>query len=188
MSFEALAWAFRQDDLTNPTKSVLIVLAYRDNHDEPHGCFPSLARIAKDIGVHPSTVVRCLDFLEDLGLVKRTRRSDEKGDPTSTFYQLPRVWGVIADSNNPYCRPQQGVIAHRNTKVKSLTEIERETTQATAQTIVARAQARREANSERPKTNFERSAATTENAIRSVLGRSFKVGNGVQPRLPPADD
>lgn len=46
---------------------------------------------------------------------------------------------------------------------------------------------RKEALNGRPKTNFERSAATTDSSIARVLGMSREVDARVQPGLPPAD-
>ena len=96
MSFKALDWAISQD-LRNPLKAVLILLAYRDNHDEPHGCFPSVARVAADCGLNRATVVRCLKTLVESGLVNRQSRRDPHGDKTTSYYTFPHVW-VGADS------------------------------------------------------------------------------------------
>jgi hypothetical protein len=46
---------------------------------------------------------------------------------------------------------------------------------------------RREYSNERPRTNFERSAAVTDSAIDRVLGVSRKVDARIQPSLPPAN-
>jgi helix-turn-helix protein len=187
LSFKALAWAFEQG-IKNPEKAVLIALAYRDNHDYPHGCFPSLARMAEDCGLHSSTVVRCLDELQNLGLVKRTRRRDEKGDAASTFYTLPMVWGVIAHSDNRVIahsdngsRPQrQPVIAHSDTNLKG-TVIEPTATnpafnvEETRMQIHTRALANRaikEQKIERPKTSFERAAEVTAEAAERFLRKA----------------
>jgi len=91
MSFEALAWAIKQD-LKAPDKSVLLMLAYRDNADPPHGCYPSLKKIAFDCGLARSTVQGCLERLSALGLVSRQSRFDAKGDATSNWYSLPEVY------------------------------------------------------------------------------------------------
>lgn len=55
------------------------------------------------------------------------------------------------------------------------------------ESVKAQIQSRRDSLHERPKTNFERSAAVTDAAIASVLGVSRKVDARVQPSLPPAD-
>jgi hypothetical protein len=49
-------------------------------------------------------------------------------------------------------------------------------------------EARREVFSGRPKTNFERSAGVTADAISRVLAVPGKVDDGVHPRLPAAHD
>jgi hypothetical protein len=119
LSFKALAWAFDQE-LKTPEKSVLIALAYRDNHDEPHGCFPSLARVAKDCGLDRSTVVRCIKSLIFKGLVARKSRRDPKGDKATSFYTLPPVW-VGAHSTYGRCCLHLGVGAHSTIEPKELT-------------------------------------------------------------------
>jgi hypothetical protein len=88
LSFKALYWAFEQE-IHNPEKSVLIALAYRDNHDEPHGCWPSIPRIAKDCGLSERSVQYCIERLVNLGLVNRKLRPHK-----STFYYMPLVWLV----------------------------------------------------------------------------------------------
>jgi hypothetical protein len=138
MSFKALAWAFAQDDLRNPEKSVLIALAYRDNRDEPHGCFPSLARVAKDCGLDRSTVVRCLQVLISQGKIHRKARTDAQGDKATSVYSFPLVWGVGANNaylgaSNTYpgadkaegrCTQHRGVGANCTIEPKDLTVIE----------------------------------------------------------------
>lgn len=140
MSFKALAWAFDQE-LPNPQKAVLVALAYRDNHDEPHGCFPSLARVAQDCGLSRSTVVRCVRTLVSIGLVHRAPRRDPHGDQTTSWYTFPEVWGVVSHSTYPgshsaypgahstYGGVTQhlGVVSHSTTEPKALTGTERKT-------------------------------------------------------------
>jgi predicted transcriptional regulator len=91
VSFEALAWAFRQD-VKNPDKAVLIALAYRDNHDAPHGCFPSLETVAHDCGVTRRTVINCLKSLIAAKLIKREVRSNDSGLHYTSYYSFPEVW------------------------------------------------------------------------------------------------
>lgn len=118
LSFKALAWAFDQD-LRNPDKCVLIALAYRDSHDEPHGCFPSIPRIARDCGISERTVQRCLINLESLGLIKRHLRSHR-----STFYFMPLAW-VVSDGHRPGVKQPPTLASQRHPEPKDLTVIER---------------------------------------------------------------
>jgi hypothetical protein len=105
MSFKAQAWAIEQQDVAGLEKFVLIMLAYRDSHDEPHGCYPSIERIALDCGIGRSTVIEHLNSLEEKGKIKRTRRTDSQGGNTSNFYEFP-VWG--SDSRRGVVRQSEG--------------------------------------------------------------------------------
>jgi len=90
VSFKALDWAIDQgNDLTSAEKFVLVVLAYRDNHDEPHGCYPSLKRLAKDCNLSRRTAVRAIRSLERKNKIS-IRRSGKHG---SNHYQITGVWG-----------------------------------------------------------------------------------------------
>lgn len=94
MSFQALAWVLNQDDVFGVDKYVLFMLAYRDNADDPHGCFPSMERIAKDCGIDRSTVIRCVEELEKRGKILRMQRNKPDGSPTSNYYSFPQVWQI----------------------------------------------------------------------------------------------
>ena len=118
MSFEALSWAIKQE-LKAPEKSVLLMLAYRDNPDPPHGCFPSIPRIAKDCGLSERTVQRCLDRLEAVGLIKRGLRSHR-----STLYSIPYAW-VVSQSHHPGVRQSPPLVSHSHPEPKVLTQKER---------------------------------------------------------------
>jgi hypothetical protein len=118
LSFKALAWAFDQD-LRNPDKCVLTALAYRDNHDEPHGCYPSIPRIARDCGISERTVQRCLIDLESLGLIKRVLRPHR-----STFYFMPLAW-VVSDSHHRGVRQPPPLVSQTHPEPKDLTVIQR---------------------------------------------------------------
>ena len=98
LSFKAQQWAIEQADVKSPDKFVLFMLAYRDNPDEPHGCFPSLNRIAKDCGLSRSTVQECIKRLLSTGKVKMEHRRGTKGHPSSNYYTMP---GVYRDAVHP---------------------------------------------------------------------------------------
>src|SRR5580704_6551000 len=95
MSYKAQQWALEQNDVFGLDKWVLFILAYRDNHDEPHGCWPSQSRMATDCGVSRRAINYSLKKLEKLGKVHRQRRTSPEGDPDSTYYTFPQVWGVV---------------------------------------------------------------------------------------------
>lgn len=102
LSFKAQQWALEQDDVRFPDKFVLFMLAYRDNHDEPHGCYPSLNRMAKDCGLSRRTVIRSIKRLVKSGKVKSERRHKVNGDPSSNYYSFPTVWeGSVTQSPPP---------------------------------------------------------------------------------------
>jgi hypothetical protein len=124
MSFEAMTWTLKQDDVLGNEKWVLFMLAYRDNPDEPHGCFPSMRRIAKDCGIDKMTVQRCVRSLVKSGKISEEKRKTPKGEPTSSRYTFPQVWlyapriqGVRATHTTPVCTT--------HTELKALKETER---------------------------------------------------------------
>lgn len=89
MSREAQLWAINQP-LRNPVKVVLFVLAYRDGRNYPHGCYPSLNRIAFDCGLSRTTVVQCLKELVAQGIIERTP-TYKAGRQTTSWYTFPLV-------------------------------------------------------------------------------------------------
>lgn len=87
MSWEALAWAVRQDPGSSPRKFVLIMLAERHNR-ETGRCYPSIDLLSKDTCLSRSTVKRSLDDLEESGYIKRTRRRRTDGTLGVYEYEL----------------------------------------------------------------------------------------------------
>ena len=73
MSYKAQQWALDQDDVFGLDKFILFILAYRDNHDEPHGCWPSQSRMAEDCGVSRRQINYSLKKLERLVSSDRMR-------------------------------------------------------------------------------------------------------------------
>lgn len=106
MSFKALTWALEQTDVEGLEKFVLFMVAYRDNHDSPHGCFPSLERIAKDCGIARSTAAQHITSLEEKNKIKKTNRFDDKGNQLTNYYELPSVWG---DAGSGGGSPESGL-------------------------------------------------------------------------------
>lgn len=132
LSFQAMGWALEQKEIFGNDKYVLFMLAYRDNPDEPHGCYPSLARIASDCGIDKSTVVRSLDKLESSRKIKRTPRKKPDGTDSSTHYSLIGVWNDSVAPRNTSRRATQQSLSHSaptpcrtvQHELKDLTEIE----------------------------------------------------------------
>ena len=100
VSYKAQQWVLEQQDVHGSDKFVLFMLAYRDNHDDPHGCWPSINRIASDCGLNRSTVRRAVYRLIDAGKIKVLSRRSQDGDSETNYYYLPQVW-VGADSTHP---------------------------------------------------------------------------------------
>jgi len=52
-------------------------------------CFPSVSNIAKYAGIkRRETVFKCLDLLEEAGIIERRKRHDESGKNTTNLYVL----------------------------------------------------------------------------------------------------
>jgi hypothetical protein len=111
VSFKAIQWALEQEDVFGLEKSVLIILAFRDAHDEPHGCFPSLNRMASDCGINRSTVIRLIKRLVEKGKVKSDPRRRPTGESSSNYYTFPQVWAVEISVENK--KKQKRVVATR---------------------------------------------------------------------------
>lgn len=105
MSFEAFLWAANDAPVADVNEfAVLIQLAERA---DPDGCnaFPSVATVAERTRIHPRTVKRCLQCLEDRGLIARgDQRAAEyiRADRRPTVYDLliPYEWFSNVDRIN----------------------------------------------------------------------------------------
>jgi predicted AAA+ superfamily ATPase len=71
MSFQAMAWAIKQEAPTKP-KFVLLVLA--NYADERGVAWPSLAVLTRDTKIKRSTLIECLKKLVDLDLIDKVKR------------------------------------------------------------------------------------------------------------------
>ena len=86
MANRAIDWAIELK-LDSTSKLVLFVLANRAD-SKNFGCYPSLARIARDTGLNKSTVARTLIRLEARGCLSRRRRRVSAKTNLSTLYTL----------------------------------------------------------------------------------------------------
>lgn len=86
MSYQALAWARSVKTGSVATKAVLMAVA--NYADEEGTCFPSQAQLAEDTELSRRTIVRCLDVLEQAGLLSRSRRHRADGSRKSDLITL----------------------------------------------------------------------------------------------------
>lgn len=74
MSLNAIRWAFVQP-VEAPVKFVLVALA--DHADEDGTCWPGLDRLTTVTCLSRSTIIRALEKLERVGLLRRTKRPNK---------------------------------------------------------------------------------------------------------------
>lgn len=86
MSFEALHWAYEQPIKGKYLKPVLAALANRA--DESGRCFPSLRRIAFDVGCSLETVKKAVKWLEEKGYLTKAGSRRPDGGQSSNIYRL----------------------------------------------------------------------------------------------------
>lgn len=86
MSHHATAWAWGIRGLKPATKIVLLHLA--DRHNPDFGCFPSIARLARDCEMSERSVHTHLAELEASGLITRSARHRHNGQQSSNEYTL----------------------------------------------------------------------------------------------------
>ena len=99
MSFKAMQWVLEQEDVKFPDRFVLFILAYRDNHDDPHGCYPSFNRMAKDTGLSRREIIYSIQRLVKSGKLKSESRKKTDGTDSSNYYTFPQVWNVVENSH-----------------------------------------------------------------------------------------
>lgn len=86
MSIQAMSWVINLDLPAADGKFVLLMLA---NHaDEDGYCYPSQKRLAQECGLGERAVRNQLSRLEDIGLIRRQRRTRQNGSRTSDGYWL----------------------------------------------------------------------------------------------------
>jgi DNA-binding transcriptional MocR family regulator len=129
VSYAAQQWALEQKDVKGIDKWVLFMLAYRDGHDEPHGCWPSLNRMATDCGVSRRTIIRAIQRLVSSGKVMSEERRKCNGDRSSNRYSFPQVWklaekSVVTRSHQGSVRKRKLVVTQSHPNLKELTKRE----------------------------------------------------------------
>ena len=148
MSIDALQWAFKRSTGKASTKLVLISLAERANED--FECWPSIRRLEKDTELNSKTITRCLNELEEAGIIADTGRRKGKTSRVK-IYQLVGCMGREGNSpkngtikNTPKAErtqekthpkmgslndPKNGGIKHTQKRVHSEGEIDPKTEQ-----------------------------------------------------------
>lgn len=101
-----MSWAFEQ---TTPPVSKLVLLALADHADDNGVCWPGLLGLAGKTCLTRRTLLRHLNTLRRLGLVKVIPRHDHNGRQRSNFYHLPLASsGVGVNSDTPGCHQCHG--------------------------------------------------------------------------------
>ena len=103
MSLDASNWAWKADVKNASQRVVLLSLA--DRAGENHRCYPSVRRLVEDTKLNRKTIIKVLDELELLKLVKDT--GEFRGNGVKV-YQLLGVNGRELDQNNGTTSPKNG--------------------------------------------------------------------------------
>lgn len=110
MSLDATIWAWRADVKTSPQRVVLLSLA--DRAGESHRCYPSVTRLVEDTKLNRKTVMKVLDDLELMRLIKDT--GEFRGNGVKV-YQLLGVSGREDNQTNGSSGPENGTSAKNGT-------------------------------------------------------------------------
>lgn len=115
MSLDATRWAWQQ--AIPPTRK-LVLLALADRADEDHKCYPSIARLVKDTGLHRQTIMEAIKDLEESCLIVAFRKNG-----TGTAYQL-----IGVPDRHQYEKPDRSEKAYRtSTKNRTATSTKNRT-------------------------------------------------------------
>src|SRR5690625_861307 len=87
--FAAPNWIFDRDDLRSTDKLVFLYLCRRAGADGRS--WPSIRRMADDVGMSRNTVRSAIERLEQAGLLVREARTSESGDADSYVYKIRRT-------------------------------------------------------------------------------------------------
>ena len=100
MSNEATNWAWEQETSTASEKLVLVALADHYN-DNSNTAWPGIERLSKRCSLSPRTVLRAIEGLIELGLVKRTRR-----------FQKTNVYELCISDTMTHIEPISDTVSH----------------------------------------------------------------------------
>ncbi|MDQ9890092.1 helix-turn-helix domain-containing protein [Acinetobacter pittii] len=107
MSLDATIWAFKAEVKTSSQRLVLLALA--DRAGESHKCYPSIKRMVKDTVLNRKTVIKVLDELEAISLIKFT------GEITGNGVKVYQLIGVLGREENDLTSPKNGTSTNNGT-------------------------------------------------------------------------
>lgn len=107
MSLDATIWAFKAEVKTSSQRLVLLALA--DRAGESHKCYPSIKRMVKDTVLNRKTVIKVLDELEAISLIKFT------GEITGNGVKVYQLIGVLGREENDLTSPKKGTSTNNGT-------------------------------------------------------------------------
>lgn len=107
MSLDATIWAFKAEVKTSSQRLVLLALA--DRAGESHKCYPSIKRMVKDTVLNRKTVIKVLDELEAISLIKFT------GEITGNGVKVYQLIGVMGREENDLTSPKKGTSTNNGT-------------------------------------------------------------------------
>lgn len=91
MSIEALSWVIDQTGMKPSARVVLWKLC--DLHDPERGCVTTQEDLSRACGIGRGTLIRHLQRLEDMGLIRRhIRVDDDAKHRLPTRYELAFEW------------------------------------------------------------------------------------------------
>ncbi|MBN6518318.1 helix-turn-helix domain-containing protein [Acinetobacter pittii] len=107
MSLDATIWAFKAEVKTSSQRLVLLALA--DRAGESHKCYPSIKRMVKDTVLNRKTVIKVLDELETISLIRFT------GEITGNGVKVYQLIGVKGREENDLTSPKKGTSTNNGT-------------------------------------------------------------------------
>lgn len=107
MSLDATIWAFKAEVKTSSQRLVLLALA--DRAGESHKCYPSIKRMVKDTVLNRKTVIKVLDELEAISLIRFT------GEITGNGVKVYQLIGVMGREEIELTNPKKGTSTNNGT-------------------------------------------------------------------------
>jgi len=107
MSLDATIWAFKAEVKTSSQRLILLALA--DRAGESHKCYPSIKRMVKDTVLNRKTVIKVLDELEAISLIRFT------GEITGNGVKVYQLIGVLGREENDLTSPKKGASTNNGT-------------------------------------------------------------------------